>query len=619
MKNHYPLWKNILLVFLLLVAIVYAMPSFFGDDPAVQVSAGDYVVEADLLDRVKKSLIDNKLDYFAIDHMEEAGMLVRFRDIDTQLRARDILRGELGERYVVALNLASRTPKWFYAIGAMPVKLGLDLRGGVHFLLAIDLEDMIKKREDSDLQAMVSDLREAGVRYLSIERIKPHGLTITFRNLDNLDRGATKLASRLQEYKLNRVTIDGVAKLQVSIAESAIAKVADYAIDQTVNILRNRVNELGVSEAIVQRQGQKHVSVDLPGIQDMVRAKEIIGKTATLRLQMVDIEHDVEAALAGDIPLGSKLYEYEGRKFLLKEQVILHGNAITYAMASMSQDGRPSVSVRLGGGGESVFHRVTSENIGNPMAIVYVETKAEKREIGGKVEIVNRPIEKVISVATIQSALGSQFEISGLPGDKYAQDLALLLRSGALVAPVTIVQETTVGPSMGKANITKGILSIAVGYIFVMLFMAFYYRLFGLVSGVALVCNLVFMVAILSILGATLTLPGMAGMVLTVGMAVDAGVLIYERIREEWRNGISPQASIYHGYERAFATIVDANMATLIVALVLFALGSGAVKGFAVVLIIGLMTSMLTSIVFTRAIVNWIYGRRNIKKLLIGI
>ncbi len=619
MQNYYPLWKNVLLIILLLIAAIYAMPSLFGDDPSIQISTGnDFSMDGKIGDKLKQILADNKFDYLGIEKQNE-GVLIRFKDADTQIKARDLIRISLDEKYAVALNLSSRTPRWFYAIGASPVKLGLDLRGGVHFLLAVDLEDMIKKREESDLHAVVGDLREVGARYLSIRRIKPHGMEIVFRNVDNLEKGITKLTQRLRDYRFNKiVTADG-AKLQLTISENAISKVADYAIDQTVNILRNRVNELGVSEAIVQRQGQRHVSVDLPGIQDTVRAKEIIGKTATLRFQMVDIDHDVEAALAGDLPLGSKLYEYEGRKLLLREQIILQGNSITYAAASLSHDGRPSVSIRLGGGGESIFHRVTAENIGNPMAVVYVETKAEKKEIGGKMEIISKPVERIISVATIQSALGNQFEISGLQSDKYAQDLALLLRSGALIAPVTIVQETTVGPSMGKANINKGMLSIAVGYVFVMLFMAFYYRLFGMVSNIALLCNLVFMVAILSILGATLTLPGMAGMVLTVGLAVDASVLIYERIREELRNGVSPQVSIFHGYQRAFATIVDANVATLIVALVLFALGTGAVKGFAVVLIIGLMTSMLTSIVFTRAIINWIYGRRNIKKLSIGV
>lgn len=619
MQNHYPLWKQLLLLGLLVIAVIYALPNLFGEDLAVQISASDAAIKtSDVLEKTKKVLADNELNYFKIEQQND-NLLVRFTDADAQIKARDVIKSALGDEYIVALNLASRTPKWFHYLGASAMKLGLDLRGGVHFLLAVDLNDMIKKREDGDLRSMINDLRESGVRYLSLDRMKPHGVVITFRDQENLDKGQAELSKRLPDYFFTKVTDGGVMKLQVVMSESATLKVADYAIEQTVNILRNRVNELGVSEAIVQRQGADHVSVDLPGIQETAHAKELIGKTATLRFQMVDVEHDVEAALTGDVPLGSRLYEYEGRKYLLKDQIILQGNSITYSAPSISQDGRSAVSVRLGGGGESTFNRVTAENIGKPMAVVYVETKSEQKIIDGKETVVNRPIERVISIATIQSALGNHFEITGLRSEKYAQDLSLLLRSGALVAPVTFAQETTVGPSMGKANIHKGMISIAVGYIFVILFMAFYYRVFGLIANTALVLNLIFMVAILSILGAVLTLPGMAGMVLTVGMAVDSNVLIYERIREELRNGISPQASIYAGYQRAFTTIVDANIATLIVAMVLYAFGSGAVKGFAVVLTIGLMTSMLTSIAFTRAIVNWVYGRKNIKKLSIGI
>lgn len=619
MQNRYPLWKNLLLVFLLVVAIIYAMPNLFGDDPAIQISASSSsAVSGDVLAQTKKILADHRLQYQVFEQQHDS-LLVRFADTDTQIKARDLIKTSLGDDYIVALNLASRTPRWLQILGASPMKLGLDLRGGVHFLLAVDLNDMIKKREDGDLRSIISDLRESGVRYLAISKLEPHGVAITFRDLASLEKGQAELERRIKDYLFTQVTAGGVAKLEVVMSENAILKVADYAIEQTVNILRNRVNELGISEAIVQRQGASHVSVDLPGIQDTVRAKEIIGKTATLRFQMMDLDHDVEAALAGDLPLGSKIYEYEGHKLLLKDQVILQGNSITYAAANFAQDGRPAVSVHLGGGGESTFHRVTAESIGKPMAVVYVETKVEQQLIDGKATTINRPVERIISVATIKSALGNNFEISGLRSEKYAQDLSLLLRSGALIAPVTIAQELTVGPSMGKANIKKGIISIAVGYLLVILFMALYYRFFGLISNTALVLNLVFMVAILSILGATLTLPGMAGMVLTVGMAVDASVLIYERIREELRSGVSPQASIYAGYKRALATIIDANVATLIVAVVLFALGSGAVKGFAVVLTIGLMTSMLTSIVFTRAIVNWIYGGRSVKKLSIGI
>ena len=619
MQNRYPLWQNILLVGALVIAIIYALPNLFGTDQAVQVSGTETaLVTDDTLAQTKKALADAKIKDLSAEKQGDK-LLIRFADTDIQIKARDIIKAALGEDYIVALNLPSRAPKWLQALGANPMKLGLDLCGGVHFLLEVDLDDMIKKREDGALHSVVSDLREANIRYLTITHIQPHGMLITFRDAENLDKGYTELSRRLRDCLLTKITDNNTTQLKVVMSEQEVFKVADYAIEQTMHVLNKKVNELGVSEAIVQRQGKNRISVDLPGIQDTARAKDIIGKTATLRFHMVDSEHDAEAAMAGDVPLGSKLYEDEGRHVLIKDQVILRGDSITYATAATSQDGRPAVSVHLGGGGESVFHRITTENVGKRMAIIYVESKPNQQIVNGKPVTVYRQIERVISVATIQSPLGGNFEITGLHNEKYAQDLALLLRSGALIAPTNTVEELTVGPSMGKANINQGILSIVVGYIFVLLFMLFYYRFFGLVANIALLLNLVFMVAILSILGATLTLPGMAGMVLTVGLAVDANVLIFERIREELRNGISPQASIYAGYERAFTTIVDANVATLIVAMVLFALGSGAVKGFAVVLTIGLMTSMLTAIVFTRAIVNLVYGGKHAKKLSIGI
>jgi preprotein translocase subunit SecD len=618
MQNHYPMWKNILLIILLLIGIIYAVPNVFGDDPAVQVSATNTAsVDVATTEQVKQVLSKEQLKFQALEQQHDS-LLVRFYDTDTQLKARDIIKSNLGENYIVALNLAPRTPKWLQFLGANPMKLGLDLRGGVDFLLEVDIDKMIKAREDGDIHSVASDLREANIRYSGITKLQPHGIEIAFRDSDSLSKAQTELTSKFSDYALHTSTSNDSFKLQLVMSENALFKVSDYAIEQTMNILRNRVNELGVSEAVVQRQGQNHVSVELPGIQDTARAEDIIGGTATLRFQMVDMEHDAQSAAMGDVPIGTKLYEYENYHVLLKDQVILQGNSITYATASFSQDGRPAVVVHLGGGGESTFNRVTAENVGKSMAVVYVETKTAEQMVNGKPVKVSHQEERVISVATIQSALGNNFEITGLHNEKYAQNLALLLRSGALVAPVNIVQELTVGPSMGKTNISKGIISIIVGFAFVVLFMGLYYRLFGLIADVALFLNLIFIVAILSILGATLTLPGMAAMVLTVGMAVDSNVLIYERIREELRNGISPQVSIIAGYERAFTTIVDANVATLIVAVVLFALGSGAVKGFAVVLTIGIMTSMLTAIVFTRGIVNLIYGTRNVKKLSIG-
>lgn len=623
MQNRYPLWKNIMLVVIFLIGLAYALPNIFRDDPAVQISASgaDAQVNTQTLDKVKQTLQVAALTPIKIEQNSES-LLVRFADTDIQLKARDMLKAALGDDYSVALNLAPRTPHWLVAMGALPMKMGLDLRGGVNFIEEVDTNALIKAREEGDMRSISDILRQANVRYLGMERLQPHGLVIKFRDANNLEQAQTELKGHLPEYTINKITTanNNEYKLQIIMSEAAALKVADYAIEQTMNTLRNRVNELGVSEAIVQRQGANHISVDLPGIQDTARAKEMIGKQATLKFQMVDIDHDAEsAAISGDVPLGSKLYTYEGRHVLLKDRIILQGDSITYAAASYSQEGRPSVNVHLGGGGEGIFHRVTSENIGKPMAVVYIEPKTEQQIVDGKVVTVTHSTEKVINVATIQSALGNNFEITGLANEKFARDLALLLRSGALVAPVNIVQELTVGPSMGKANIHKGLISVVVGFIFVVLFMAFYYQIFGLIADMALLLNLIFIVAILSILGATLTLPGIAGMVLTVGMAVDSNVLIYERIREELRGGMSIQASIYAGYERAFTTIVDSNVSTLIVAIVLFALGTGPVKGFAVVLTIGLMTSMLTSIVFTRSVVNFLYGRKNVKKLAIGM
>ncbi|MDR1012399.1 MAG: protein translocase subunit SecD [Coxiellaceae bacterium] len=618
MRNHYPLWKNLLLLFLLIAAIIYAVPNLFGYDPALQISTKDAsVISDDISKQVELILTRHHLNYLTIEH-HKGNLLIRFTNLDIQLKAHDLVKDLFSEDYIVALNLASRNPKWLNILGANPMKLGLDLCGGVHFLLAVDIDDMIKKKESGDLKSIINDLREAGIRYVAVEHVNPYGAVITFRDLDNLTKGENKLKHYLQNYSFTRNTTGSLVKLQIAMSEQAVTKIIDNAIEQIVNTLRNRVNELGISEAIVQRQGSDHISVDLPGIQDTTRAKELIGKTAALRFHLVDTEHNIETAISGNVPIGTKLYEYEEHKLLLKDQVVLQGNSITYSDARFSQDGRHAVSVHLGGGGESIFHRITAENIGKPMAVVYVETESERKTIDGKVVIVSHPIERIISVATIQSALGNNFEITGLQNSKYAQDLALLLRSGALIAPVTFVEELAVGPSMGNANINKGILSILVGYFFVMLFMVFYYRLFGLIASGAFLLNLVFVSAILSVLGAVLTLPGMAGMVLAVGMAVDACILIYERIKEELRKGVSPQASIYLGYDHAVATIIDANAATLIVTMVLYTLGTGAVKGFAIVLMIGLITSMLTSIVFTRAIINLIYGDRIVKKLAIG-
>ena len=615
------LWKNLLLVLIVLTSFIYAVPNLFHDDPAVQISSKDEesAIET-LVASIKNSLQKASISYIALDNKNDS-ITVRFANADLQLQARDILSEALGDKYVVALSMVSRTPQWMKALGASPMRLGLDLRGGVHFLLAVDIDSIVKKHTNSDLRAMSDALRGAGIRYVGINIENSDNIVIRFRDVKHADEAHSELGNKFHDYQLTQSKVDNDFVVRAYPREGSQTKVSSYVIEQIMGTLRNRVNALGVSEALVQRQGRDRISVDLPGMQDTARAKDIIGKVATLKFELVDIDHDIEGALAGDVPMGSKLYyTADGRPVLIKERVILHGESITYAMASMSQNGRPAVHVRLTGSDKiNQFHKVTAENIGKPMAVVYVETKSEQKKIDGQIITVHHELEKIISVATIQSALGSEFEITGLESAKYAQNLALLLRSGSLSAPISFIEELTIGPSLGAINIQMGLISVLVGFIFVVLFMAVYYRVFGLLADIALFLNLIFIVSIFSLLGVTMTLPGIAAMVLTVGLAVDANVLIYERIREELRNGVSPQASIHIGYDRALVTIIDSNMTTLIVALVLFALGSGVVKGFAVTLIVGVLTSMFTATVVTRALVNWIYGGKNTKKLSIGI
>jgi preprotein translocase subunit SecD len=621
MQNKYPLWKNLLLVIIVLTSFIYAIPNLFHDDPAAQISSkGAEEVNAQLIDSLKNLLQKNHLTYTTIDQGKD-NIIVRFTNTDIQLQARDVLSEALGDKYVVALSLVSRTPKWLQILGANPMHLGLDLRGGVHFLLAVDIDSIIKTHVSGDIRAISEALRNANVRYSEINIENQNNIAIHFRDAEIANQATSEISNKFHDYQLTQTKINNDIVVHATASEGALTKVNGYVIEQIMGTLRNRVNALGVSEALVQQQGRDRISVDLPGMQDTARAKDIIGKVATLKFELVDTDHDVDSALAGNIPIGSKLYyTIEGQPVLLKERVILHGESITYATAAMSQDGRPAVQVRLSGGEKiNQFNKVTNENIGKAMAVVYVETKSEQKNIDGQIVTVHHEQEKVISVATIKSALGGEFEITGLENAKYAQNLALLLRSGALSAPISFIEEITVGPSLGAINIHMGLMSVLFGFIFVVLFMAVYYRVFGLLADVALFLNLIFIVAIFSLLHVTMTLPSIAAMVLTVGLAVDANVLIYERIREELRNGVSPQASIHIGYDRALITIIDSNVTTLIVALVLFALGTGIIKGFAVTLIVGVLTSMFTATIITRALVNWIYGSKNIKKLSIGI
>lgn len=615
MMNRYPLWKNILVVLVVFISFFYAAPNLYGDDPAVQISARNATISLDenVATLIKQTLTTHQIPYKQIQRQEH-GFLLRFTSTDEQLKAKELLQQALGENYLVALNLAPATPEWLKSLNAVPMKLGLDLRGGVHLLMQVDAESIVKQRVEGEINAISQGLRTERIRYNGLSREGTNGIVVQFRAMDALDSAYNYLMNHFADFTWTKNT----ERLEIhgAMSAQALQLARQDTMEQAMNTLRNRVNELGVSEAVVQQQGASRISVDLPGIQDTAQAKDILGKTATLEFHMEDTENDPRNSV---VPIGSKLYTYNDQPILLKNQIILRGSSITSASSGFGEDGRSNVNVRLGGGGEGLFTKTTAENIGKPMAVVYVEVKSTPKVVDGKNTIEYQTERRVISVATIQSALGNNFQITGLSSSDEARTLALLLRAGALPAPVTIIEERQVGPSLGKQNIHMGVLSVEVGFILVVIFMALYYGLMGIIADAALGMNLVLIVAILSLLGATLTLPGIAGIVLTVGMAVDANVLIFERIREELRNGMSVQASIQAGYDRALITIIDANVTTLIVAVVLFSLGSGTVKNFAITLTIGLVTSMFTAIMGTRALVNWIYGRRSVKRISIGI
>ncbi|MCH9643698.1 MAG: protein translocase subunit SecD [Gammaproteobacteria bacterium] len=621
--NRYPLWRYILIVLLIILGVIYALPNLpaYGDDYAVQVlSKGDHALTADVGQKIKAAMQQQKIPFISIAKNPQS-YLIRFHTSEQQAQAQDIIQVKLGSGYTVALNLAPKTPKWLQAIGATPMKLGLDLRGGIHFLLAVDVNDMLKQRAQSDLHSMGDQLRQAQIRYTGISALGgSQGILIRFSNQNSRDQALAELSKDFTEYSYVEKQQGIGYTLQAVMQPAQIMQLKQYAVQQNLNILRTRVNALGVAEPRITQQGVDKISVDLPGIQDMARAKDLIGKVASLQMRLVDSEHDAQAAQAsGVVPFGSTLFMSDGRPILIKNQVILSGSSITNATSTIDQNGRPAVSITASGPGVAFFNKMTSENVGKLMAVVYYEKQPYKVMQNGKVVTKFRQISRVISVANINEALGNSFIIMGLDSPGYARNLALLLRSGAYTAQMSFAQTNVVGPSLGAQNIKMGALACEIGSLAVFIFMLFYYRFFGLIADLALVFNVIFLIALMSLLNFTLTLPGIAAIILTVGMAVDANVLIYERIREELRNGMSPQASIKAGYGRAFTTIVDANITTLIVALILFALGTGPVQGFAISLILGLSISMVTSIFFTRAVVNLVYGGRNISWLMIGI
>lgn len=615
--NHYPVWKNVLVIAVILIGGFFAMPNLYDKDAAVQVSAGRYgKVDLALMSKVETALKAQSVDYIGAE-LQGDRLLIRLADATTQLQAKEVLDNTITGDYTVALNLASTTPSWLSGMGAEAMNLGLDLRGGVHFLMDVDMDSAIKKALEGFASEFRGLLRDEKIRYKKIQT-DANQVVISFRNSEQRGEALAKIDSEYDDLVIESAEVGAAPSLSISLTEVTIRETKTAALQQNIITLRNRINELGVAEPTVQQQGDRRIVVQLPGVQDTAQAKKILGGTATLEFRLVDFERDVQDALKGRVPANAKIYYHrDGRPYLLYKRVMLTGDHIINSASTLDENGTPTVSVSLDGKGARIFSKVTGDNVGNPMAVVLIESKTETRTVDGVETKVKREDAKIISVATIRDQLSKRFQITGLDSGAEASELALLLRAGALAAPIEIVEERTVGPSLGQDNIDKGFQSVMIGFAFVLVFMVIWYRIFGAVANLALAANLILIVALLSLLQATLTLPGIAGIVLTVGMAVDANVLIFERIREELRVGNSPQASIDAGYAKAFSTIADANITTLIAAIVLFGFGTGSIKGFAVTLSLGILTSMFTAIMGTRAVVNAIYGGKHRPKLSI--
>jgi preprotein translocase subunit SecD len=615
--NQYPLWKNLLVVVVVLLGGLYALPNIFDQDPSMEISAQrGIVIDQTTQARVEKALQGSDTAAKGVE-LRNGKLLVRFTNSEDQLKAMDSIAAELGDDYTEALTLAPDLPDWLRGLGAEPMYLGLDLRGGIHVLIDVDMDTAIEQaleRYNTDIRTL---LRENKVRYVRLGR-EGDAVVVKFNSAEKRDQASKLIGDEFRSLVIENSDQgeDFLVSAKLSPAESR--DVRKFALQQNITTLRNRVNALGVSEPLIQQQGERRIVVQLPGAQDPAKLKDILGATATLEYRLADTEHSVEDALNGRVPPGSRLYkESNGQPVLLKKQVIVTGDQIVDASSGFDQQsGQPAVFVSLDGIGAKRMRRMTNENVGKPMAVVFIENRTVTRQdANGEPQKVRVKEEKVISIANIREPFGKRFQTTGLDSPEEAHDLALLLRAGALAAPIEIVEERTIGPSLGQDNIDQGFQSVMIGLGLVMLFMGVYYRIFGLVANLALGMNLVLIVALLSLLQATLTLPGIAGIVLTVGMAVDANVLIFERIREELKNGSTPQASIQAGYDKAFSTIIDANITTLIAAVVLFSFGTGPIKGFAVTLAIGILTSMFTAIIGTRAVINLVYGRRRLKTL----
>ncbi len=646
--NKYPLWKNLLVLFIVILGALYSLPNLFGEDYALQVSSSKGIAPEQLVEmqeQVETVLAQKSIVYKSIEKQDN-GLLIRLNDSESQLTAKTWVKATLGDNYIVALNIAPATPKWLTSIGAEPMKLGLDLRGGVHFLMEVDTKAALTRYIESDIEEIRKQLREENIRYRGVtlksssnsnlnsdnvgtespvtvaDTADDTAILVRLKTVEDLDNASILLQKQFSHLVISKANDKDNNVLVLKFSDTEKTKIRNYAMEQSIITLRKRVNELGVAEAIVQRQGTNRVVVELPGIQDTARAKDIIGKTATVEFRLAYAGRDYGSS----VPVGYVMLPMQsnGYKEAVKNDVIITGESIVTAYADVDpQNSRPSVVITLSGSSASIrkFSQVTLENQGKPMATVYVETRMKETpdDKGGEVKVSKEITKEIISIATITTALGKRFQITGLQSMQEAKNLALLLRAGALPAPVHIVSERTIGPSLGKDNIAMGLNSVIYGLMFVVLFMILYYRVFGIIANMALFMNLVLLVAVCSLIGVTMTLPGIAGIVLTLGMAVDANVLIFERIREELRLGTPIQASIKAGYDKALSTIIDSNVTTLIAAIVLFSIGSGAVKGFALVLTIGLLTSMFTAITGSRAIVNLVYGDRRLSKLPIGI
>lgn len=609
MLNQNSIWRYLLVVVVMVVSFIYALPNIYPSDPSLQINATRGAeVTAEVVEKINTELTAKQISSKSVV-LEDGQVLARFLTTEDQLKAREVIEQLLGDKYVTALNLAPATPAWMDSIGAAPMKLGLDLRGGVHFLMEIDMKTAMDKNVNDLVQSYRSDLREAKVRYRSVTADLPkQAVVLTFRTPEDV-KAAQKVLSEKDRDMVYTDAPDNT--LIVSFSEAKVKALREDAVAQNITIIRNRVNAIGVAEPLVQRQGAERIVVQLPGVQDTARAKEILGATATLEFRLVDETADAASAVAGRVPPSSQLfYDRAGNPVVLQKRIMLTGNHIVGANAGFDEYSRPQVNIDLDAKGGNSFSAATKDAIGKAMATVFIEYKPTTRKDADGKTILEKK-EEVVSVATIQARLGRSFRITGLDAPGEAQNLAVLLRAGALIAPIQIVEERTIGPSLGQENIDLGMNAIMWGMLAVVGFMVFYYKWFGVVANIALACNVVLLVGMIAMIpGATLTLPGMAGILLTVGMAVDANVLINERIREELGNGRSAMQAIHEGYDRAFATIADSNITTLLVALILFGVGTGPVKGFAVTLALGILTSIFTAVVITRLIVNAVWGQR---------